>query len=165
MKNIILCTTKWDELVNKRVAEYRVEELKEGYWEKALEMGAHLAHHDNTQVGRRDSRNHHGKRDSETCTYDATWTPYGALTVSGRNKNKKRCQLPRHHSGLVCRGACVKLASLYIVPVLDMSHHISMFSFFMVSSHTVRSRLQSSTSRSRSQILSRSRIHDAKSSF
>ena len=48
MKNVILCTTHWDILVDKSVGKHRIQELEKDNWNELLELGAHLTRHDNT---------------------------------------------------------------------------------------------------------------------
>lgn len=48
MKNVILCTTHWDMLVDKSVGERRFRKLKEYHWNEMLDLGARMARHRNT---------------------------------------------------------------------------------------------------------------------
>ena len=48
MKNVILCTTHWDIVVDKDFCNYSFQELKRGHWNEVLDCGARSARHDNS---------------------------------------------------------------------------------------------------------------------
>ena len=48
MKNVILCTTHWDIVVDKNFCNHSFQELKRGHWNKVLDCGARSACHDNS---------------------------------------------------------------------------------------------------------------------
>lgn len=48
MKNVIICTSQWDNLMDKTKGETRETQLLSEYWKKMIDDGARSARHDNT---------------------------------------------------------------------------------------------------------------------